>query len=102
MRPSSISLGRLNASQAAQGDWEVHNSTDAIVSVDQIESSCDCVTISPRRFSVEPGSFAKLIINYEPSEYPNFRGVLSVDVDGKSAEGETVFHGIVKVEIVDK
>ena len=61
------------------------------VEVERIETSCHCVRVEPMSLSIEPGESTTLTVSFDPSEDPDFRGGLAVEVLGKDRDDDVLF-----------
>ena len=68
------------------------------VSIERIETSCPCLTITPGSFRIGPGEKKGAAVEFDPSAEPDFRGGLSIDVTGYAAGG-VAFHTLVRLEV---
>jgi hypothetical protein len=77
----------------------LRNVSAEAISIDRVETSCSCVSVSPLPARVEAGSERALTVAFDPAEEPDFRGGLSVDVTGHGPAGDVVFRTRVDLDI---
>jgi hypothetical protein len=97
INPDPVSLGVLNAGQAARAMITLRNPGPQPVSVERIETGCSCLRVGPAPIRLGPGESAALTVAFDPSHDPDFRGMLSIDVDGHDATGSLVFRTCVNL-----
>lgn len=96
---AAVPLGVIRPGQSAKATATIRNPRSASMIVDRIETSCECVRVTPQSLRVEPGRSADLTILFDPNDAPDFRGELAVDVVGKGPSGQTIFQTTVSVEV---
>lgn len=74
VNPNSLDLGLLAPGQASCGIISLRNDGGAPISVTQVQTSCECVAVDPSHFAVDPKSTAELVVRYDPTDSPDFRG----------------------------
>jgi len=97
--PHPLPLGSLDPGQAAVGYIEVNNPGPEQITVDQVETSCPCLEVFRVPSRIDPGQSRKLTLRFNPTEEPNFRGRLTIEVTGRTAEGRVVFRTRARVEV---
>lgn len=97
--PDPIALGTLAPGESARSTVTLRNPTSEAVSVERIETSCPCILVSPTSIVVGSGESSALTIEFDPTDEPEFRGGLSVNVVGKEATGRVALRGRVEVEV---
>ena len=75
------------------------NSGSESVTVARIETSCPCVTIAPSQITVAPSARALLLVAFDPSGEPDFRGGLSIRVTGYLTGDIVAFSTLVDLEV---
>lgn len=61
--------------------------------------SCPCIRVEPRSVRVEAGGEAPLIVSFDPTESPNFRGGLGVKLVGRGMRDAILFRTRVDLEV---
>ena len=59
----TVDLGTLHVGENRTVSYSVTNSTEKLLVIDEIESSCDCMTVLEHPFSIEPQDVGKVLIN---------------------------------------
>lgn len=94
-----MSLGILSPGQLASVKITLGNRGPQPAKVERIKTSCPCLRVEPQSFEVGSGEFAELVVGFDPSHDPDFRGGLSIEVTGLSTAGKGVFHARVGLEV---
>jgi len=97
--PDPVDLGVLPPGRSAQATISLRNPGPRPVSVERIETSCPCIRAEPASFKVGPGELAELVTRFDPSDDPDFRGGLSIEVVGRSPRDFVLFRARVDLEI---
>lgn len=97
--PPVIHLGRHPSRESASADFSVINRSSRSVSVEQVDTSCPCVQVTPASFLLAPGQARTLHASFEPDADKPFHGVLAVEILGRSAGNVPVFGANVTVEL---
>jgi hypothetical protein len=77
----------------------VRNRTDRPLSIERIETECPCVRLDPIPLRLEPGGTMPLVVAFDPTEEPAFRGGLSVGVVGYENDRRAAFRTRVEIEV---
>lgn len=99
VEPDPISLGLLAPGQGAQATLTLRNPHPEAVTVERAETSCPCIRVEPRSVRVEAEGEAPLIVSFDPTESPNFRGGLGVKLVGRGLGGEILCRTRVDLEV---
>jgi hypothetical protein len=99
MSPSSLSLGTVAPGQSASSRITLRNRTGNSLSLQRIESSCPCVRITPGSVRLEPGQTASLLVLFDPTDEPDFRGMLDIEVTGRGDRKEILFQGSIRISV---
>jgi Protein of unknown function (DUF1573) len=99
VRPNPVSLGRFAQGQAVKCEFRVVNPGSEMVRIERVQLSCTCLEVGPMPVRVEPGEENVLAVRYDPSEDPEFRGRLSVELSGLDALGRAVFRTHAELEV---
>ena len=91
INPNPVDLGTLAPGRSAQTTITLHNPCPLMVSVDRIETSCQCLRVGPAPARLMPGERAVLAARIDLSSETEFRGGLSITVAGIAASGREVF-----------
>jgi len=94
-----VSLGILLPGQSADAKFVLRNLGPQTVTVERVKTSCPCLRVEPASFKVGSGEFAELVVGFDPSHDPDFRGGLSIEVAGLSTTGEVEFRARVDLEV---
>ena len=89
--PDPVSLGSLIAGQHANARITLRNSTPRPVEIQRVETSCPCLCVEPTSLNIGAGEVEEVMVAFDPSEAPDFRGGLAIDVVGYGSTGEIVF-----------
>lgn len=99
IRPDPISLGTLDPGQSAVAKFTLRNPGSHPVIVARVETSCPCLKVVDQPTSIGPGQAADLTVKFDPTNDPDFRGGLSIDVIGRDPMGRIVFQTRAKIEV---
>jgi hypothetical protein len=97
--PDPIALGSLRPGQGAEGTLGLRNPGDEAVEVASVETSCPCIRASPPALSIAPRGAGSLTLAFDPSDEPGFRGMLSVEVTGWTADRRVAFRTRAELEV---
>lgn len=97
--PDRVLLGALTAGQSATGKFTLLNPGSCRAAVARFETSCPCLTVAEQRITVEPGQTVDLLVKFDPTHAPDFRGGLSVSVIGRDAAGGIAFATCAVLEV---
>jgi|GEM_PF-5395894 len=97
--PNPVELGELRPTQVGRGVASLSNPSDRLHEAAIISTSCPCLRVSHASIRVEPHSTATMDVTFDPSEEPDFRGALSIEVTGTDPNGTLVFRGKVNVQV---
>lgn len=100
--PSPVNLGTLSPGQVAEAKLTVRNETARSRSLARIESSCPCVKIGPVVQTLRAGDMESLILIFDASEEPDFRGRLAVNVRGLDDAEMELFSVEVQVCVTER
>ena len=86
-----LEWGEIPAGQRSATTLTVRNNSTAAVDLVAVETSCPCLQITslPARF--ESGTTRTLVLSFDPTTEPEFRGRLRVDLVGRSSKGSPLF-----------
>ncbi len=79
----------------------VENSSDRVIVIAQVESSCPCVTAIGLPIRIDPGGHDEITLKVDSTQEPEFRGGLAVEMAGLDEGGVARLHWVAHVEIVD-
>jgi Protein of unknown function (DUF1573) len=97
--PDPIDLGALSPGKRVETEIALMNVQEHSVQLASIRTSCPCIRISGSPLQVAPRDSATLALVFDPTEDPDFRGSLSVEVTGLGADGDVVFRTVVKLTV---
>jgi hypothetical protein len=80
LQPGSLDFGEVWAQPHFRWTMMVSNPTDQAINVDQIDTSCRCVSVEPSSFSINPGD--SLVLN------------VSMNLQGEAADRQQAAGGI--------
>lgn len=92
----------LSPGQSVSAEATLRNRGDRPVAVERIEISCPCLRVEPGALNIDPGERRTLLLRFDPSEEPSFRGRLAIEVTGRGPMGESVFGTRVTLEVRGK
>jgi len=96
--PDPVDLGVLPPRESAQATISLRNRGPHPLRVQRIETSGPCLTTTPGPIWIGRGECKVLAVEFDPSEEPDFRGRLAIDVTGY--DGDVVaFHTLVELEV---
>jgi hypothetical protein len=99
VQPDPIALGAIPAGKPASGRFTVSNPTTQQVHVDQIDTTCECLKLTPTTFDVESGGSIEIQARFNPDHDPQFRGSLSVGLTGYGGASVPVFRTRITLEV---
>jgi len=97
--PDPIDLGIMRQGQSNAAKITLHNPSQQPVVVQRISTSCPCLHVVGQPLKLGPGESDTLAVGFQPSDEPDFRGRLSIEVIGRSIAGEVVLVTHVNVEV---
>jgi len=97
--PDPISLGILDPGRSAVAKLTLRNSGSHPVIVAWVETSCPCLSVAEQTTDIGPGQAADLTLKFDPTNDPDFRGGLSIDVIGRDPPGGIVFRTRAQIEV---
>ena len=98
-KPELVLLGTLAAGQHAEATITLLNPSRDAVQIDRVETSCPCLSAEPTKFKVGPGESAEVRLAFDPSQEPDFRGGLSIEVIGYGAMAKIAFRTRVNLDV---
>jgi len=101
LEPSEVFLGTIDPGRRITTPVTIRNRGDVRLVIDRIDTSCDCVRMTPSTVTLDAGQSAFLSVEYNPNSEPEFRGALAVSLTGLSADHVTIFNLVVHVRIED-
>jgi len=69
------------------------------VIVAMVETSCPCLNVAEQSTNIGPGQAAELTVKFDPTDDPDFRGGLSIDVIGRDPRGGIVFRTRAQIDV---
>lgn len=97
--PDPTVLGAIRPGQSATASLTLRNPQADAVIVEQVETSCYCVRVTPASFRIAPDEDVELTVTFDSSKEPNFRGGLSVQVAGKGRDDVVLFRTLVELTV---
>ena len=97
--PDPVSLGFLRPGEQGHVTFTVRNPESNLMVVDEVKSSCPCVSVSNLPARIDPGGSARFVVSFDPAEEPDFRGGLSVELIGMGPDRAVLFRTQVKLRI---
>ena len=99
--PDRLDLGTLAPGQDAHAKLSLRNNGDKPIVVARVKTSCECVTLEPSEFQVDPQSTVTLDVQYDSSRDPDFLGGLGVNLTGEASSGTALFCVNVDLSVQD-
>jgi hypothetical protein len=99
VKSSPVDLGSLAPGQRASATLRVLNVSGTEVFLADVKTSCPCVHVIAKAEALLPQRATDIQAEFDPSEEPDFRGTLMVDVTGRSKNGVVVLHAYIKVTV---
>jgi Protein of unknown function (DUF1573) len=96
-----VDLGTLLPGRPANVTLTIKNVGSASRTLNSVETSCPCIRVNSPPQSIGVGETVTLKILFDPSEEPNFRGGLAVELRALDPAGAQLFHTTVLVEVSD-
>jgi hypothetical protein len=100
--PNPISLGLAGPGRSASAVVALVNPGSLTLALTQVETTCSCVSVSAVPVLVAPGATTKLEVAFDPSDDPDFRGNLAVDILGRGLDDVVLFRATVLVSVAKK
>lgn len=92
-------IGVIAAGWPAQSPFVVRNDGSAPVMLKRAVTSCPCIGVSGMPVRLGPNEARSLKVAFDPTEDPEFRGALSVDVSGYDGTGKTLFRARAELDV---
>lgn len=96
--PNPIDLGIVEPGQDAHAEVRVRNTGGRPCIIDRITTTCPCIRVGTMPLVLDSGEALVLDVLFDPSEEPEFRGRLQVEVNCYAGE-EVVLGFSVKVGV---
>src|SRR5208282_4496506 len=80
--PDPIAMGTISAGRPAEAGLVVHNDQSIALNLERTVTSCPCIGVSGVPVRLGPNEAKRLNVAFDPTEDPEFRGELSVDISG--------------------
>ena len=101
--PKLIDFGKLDFRKKYLASFVVNNrSKTKTIQVNQIKTSCPCVSVSPQEFDLPPGQSVHCEVQFDSRDEPEFRGTLMVDVQGYGGDDTKVFECQARIVVTSK
>lgn len=97
--PEALSLGTLAPGESGRGTLTLRNRRSEPMTVARVATTCPCIRLAPLPLTVAPNGEATLQIEFDPSDQPDFRGALGVEIQGLDAGGQTLFKTKVLLQV---
>jgi len=97
--PKLIDFGALSPGQSSRVDLRISNSSTISRTLDRIETSCPCIRISRLPAEIPVRETRVLEVSFDPSEEPDFRGSLVIDLHGFDPEGVEMFQAKIHLAV---
>jgi Protein of unknown function (DUF1573) len=94
-----VSFGILLPNQSADAKIILRNPSPQAVTVDRIETSCHCLRVEKQPIKLLAEESVTLVLRFDSSDDPGFRGGLSIGVAGRDSTGGIVFETHADVEV---
>jgi hypothetical protein len=80
----------------------VRNQQSDALTLERTVSSCPCIGVSGLPVRLRPNEARGLKVAFDPAEAPEFRGGLSVELDGYLADARIAFRTRVEFDVVTR
>lgn len=100
--PDPISIGTLKPGQVARVKATLRNPRTESVRLDRVETSCPCVSVESLPTTIAANGASEIEVVFNPSEEPDFRGALSVELIGKDDGAKSLFETRANLEVVSE
>ena len=97
--PKIIDLGAIGRGQKVEVEISLSNRSRSEIQYASVETSCPCLSISPAKGAVAPGSSIQVAVLFDLAKEPDFVGGLSMTAKGYSPERNLVFQLTVTAEV---
>ncbi len=101
IEPKVIRFGTDEEGRRVVSELRLSNKSEFSFNISKIETSCPCLTVEPLSVDIAPHRAARLLVIFDSSSEPGFRGNLSIDIVGKSIEGESVFSAKAEITVTE-
>jgi hypothetical protein len=91
LNPVGINFGKLSPNTVAAKTITICNGSVERLIISHFAASCPCISIEPDSLDIAPNFAAEIVVRFDPSEEPNFRGKLTVRVEGKDFHNKESF-----------
>ena len=99
--PDPINFGKLQPGEVSYRRLTIRNPRAEGFSVHNIETTCDCIKVTPNRCHISPGEEFLLRVEFNSSEDPEFRGKLGVVIRGISIDGLLLFKSTASIDVTN-
>ena len=82
-----------------QGSLQIHNQSSSKVLLDQITTSCECLSVKPDSALLEPYDSKDLAVLFDTRLEHDFRGALKVKIVGKDHNGEVLMIKVMDINV---
>jgi len=82
--PAKLEFGQVHHAGRSEKNFTLHNAGRTIVTVVEITTSCDCLSIRLENSSVEPGRSVNGVVSVDFSIEPEFSGELDLSAYGRA------------------
>ncbi len=65
----------------------------------RIEAGCPCIRVEPDSVRIEPGESRPMIVVFDPSGEPDFRGGMAVHLIGRDGRDAEIFKTTVTLHV---
>lgn len=97
--PNPVSLGSLNPGQVVDKKIVLSNPWTTPVTIQRIETSCPCLEVAPVPIEIASGRSGEIVVRFNSTEDPDYRGVLGIEVTGYNPSGKSVMEMRIDLEI---
>jgi hypothetical protein len=95
--PKNVDFGEVTAGESVTFNIELSNQGNWPVRIHGVKTSCDCTTISERRFDIEPGKTQSITIAVEtPHASRSFEGELIIYLNEPIRSEKIKYFGVTK------
>lgn len=97
--PDPVALGVISAGRPADAELVLRNHRSVPLTLERTVTSCPCIAVGGVPVRLKPNEAKSLRVAFDPTEDPEFRGALSVDISGYDESGGALFRARAELEV---
>ena len=97
--PALLNFGVVASGAPAELSLTITNPGRAAFRLAEVQSDCECVSVSPTSLSIEAGGRGVLSVRFRPEVADTFHGALRVELTGLDDAGEVAFSATVDARV---